>query len=80
MAIIRPLEMQNTRMFFHCVDDQRFCTFAHKNLMCITYIPHNDDREKCPRIVMEINALLFDMNSIELLLLKIKPNNGEDLW
>lgn len=29
---------------------------------------------------MEINALLFDMNSIELLLLKIKPNNGKDLW
>lgn len=28
------------------------------------------------QIVMEINALLFDMNSIELLL-KIKPNNGE---
>lgn len=36
--------------------------------------------DKNARIVMEINVLLFDMNSIELLLLKIKPNNGEDLW
>lgn len=83
--ILRPRRIRKWPSSNHCKSKAQECSFivlmisafAH---LCTLRLSYNGYGVKCPRIVMEINALLFDMNSIELLLLKIKPNNGKDLW